>query len=84
LQGLQIVEQRILVGEKKIRAPGEFTRLHLPHYRRQHNHKWGGNKKITALMLYAAVVALRSLASVALSSTTVLHRIQQDAVASKR
>jgi len=44
----------------------------------------GGNKKITALMLYAAVVALRTLASVALSSTTALHRIQQNAVASKR
>jgi len=44
----------------------------------------GGNKEVTAHMLYAAVVALRTLASVALSWTMALHRIQQNAVASKR
>jgi len=43
-----------------------------------------GNKEVTAHMLYAAAVALGSLPSVALSSTTAPHKIQEDAGASKR
>jgi len=43
-----------------------------------------GNQHVAARMLYAAIVALGSLPSVALFSATALHRIQQRAGASKR
>jgi hypothetical protein len=43
-----------------------------------------GNKELAARILYAAVAAIRSLPIATLFSTTALHRIQQDAVASKR
>jgi len=43
-----------------------------------------GNKKVAVHMLYAAIMALGSLPSVALSSTMASYRIHQNAVASKR
>jgi hypothetical protein len=46
LQGFQIVEQRVLLERKDSWTKRGYTGLDLPHYGRQHNHKWTATKKL--------------------------------------